>query len=74
MPFIPATASNACALRWRTIKKAILPLDAKRFVMAVLNRTLHIWHTTLRNLCDAFKVNHTGHKCEMILLFSYHIV
>ncbi|MDR0351892.1 MAG: AAA family ATPase [Opitutaceae bacterium] len=52
------------------LKHAILQLDPKRHVIPVLNRTLHTWHTMLRILCEAFKVEFDGrdHKCERLLV------
>jgi type II secretory pathway predicted ATPase ExeA len=52
------------------LKQAILQLDPKRYVMPVVNRTLHTWHNTLRILCEAFQVEFqcSDHKCERLLV------
>lgn len=52
------------------LKQAVLQLDPKRHVIAVLNRTLHTYHGMLRILCEAFKVEYEGrdHKCERMLV------
>jgi type II secretory pathway predicted ATPase ExeA len=51
-------------------KQAILQLDPKRYIIPVINRTLHTWHNTLRMLCEAFQVEFaaTNHKCERLLV------
>jgi type II secretory pathway predicted ATPase ExeA len=59
---------------WKnSLKQAILQLDPKRFVIPVINRTLHTWHNTLRILCEAFHVEFVGsdHKCERFLVAEH---
>ena len=52
------------------LKDAILQLDPKRYIIPVINRTLHTWHNTLRILCEAFQVEFAGsdYKCERLLV------
>ncbi|MDR0352938.1 MAG: AAA family ATPase, partial [Opitutaceae bacterium] len=56
------------------LKQSILQLDPKRFIIPVINRTLHTWHNTLRILCEAFHVEFAGsdHKCERLLVTEAH--
>ena len=46
------------------------PLDPKRMITPVVNRTLHTYHNTLRILCEAFQIEFNGHdcKCERLLV------
>jgi len=52
------------------IKQALCQHDPKRIVTPVVNRTLHTYHSTLRILCEAFRIESDGVdvRCEKRLI------
>lgn len=48
------------------IKQALCQHDPKRMITPVVNRTLHTYHSTLRILCQAFRIDTEGQnfRCE----------
>lgn len=56
------------------LKRALVELDPKRLITPVVNRTLHTYHSVLRILCDAFKIDTAGrdYRCERRLIEEAH--
>ncbi len=52
------------------IKQALKELDSKMPLTPTVNRTLHMYHSVLRILCEAFNFEPEGlaHKCETALI------
>ena len=52
------------------IKHALCQHDPKRIITPVVNRTLHTYHSTLRILCEAFRIETDGadFRCEKRLI------
>jgi hypothetical protein len=46
------------------IKRTLCKHDPKRLITPVVNRTLHTNHSTLRILCEAFKIDTEGRDCR----------
>jgi type II secretory pathway predicted ATPase ExeA len=52
------------------IKQALKESDPKMLLTPTVNRTLHTYHSVLRILCDAFRIEPEGlaHRCEAVLI------